>query len=119
MENSDWVCIINQEVKTDTGDVYLTFKLLKRRYRSSEVDEKLKRLDYFNHPYEHDNTIRLIDDIDLPASISLFSLSSTFAALEDVQKGKFKPRNQEVKYANKDENLDDSYGEFDLMKAMN
>ena len=33
-------------MKADTGEVYMTFKLLKRRYRSSETDEKLKRLDY-------------------------------------------------------------------------
>ena len=46
IENSDVVIIINQEVKADTGEVYMTFKLLKRRYRSSETDEKLKRLDY-------------------------------------------------------------------------
>lgn len=88
IENSDVVIIINQEVKADTGDIYLTFKLLKRRYRSSEDDEKLKRLDYFNHPYEAGNTIRLIDDIDLPKSVSLYSLSTQFVAMDDSKRGK-------------------------------
>ena len=88
IENSDVVIIINQEVRADTGEVFLTFKLLKRRYRSSETDEKLKRLDYFNHPYEKDNTIKLIDDIDLPKSISLYSLATQFVSLEETKRGK-------------------------------
>ena len=46
IENSDVVIIINQEVKADSGETYLTFKLLKRRYRSSEHDDNLKKLDY-------------------------------------------------------------------------
>lgn len=88
VENADVVIIINQEVKADTGEVYLTFKLLKRRYRSSETDEKLKRLEYFNHPYEPGNTIKLIDDIELPESVSLYSLATKFISLEDSKRGK-------------------------------
>lgn len=104
IENSDWVCIINQEVKMDTGDVYLTFKMLKRRYRSSEDDEKLKRLDYFNHPYEKENTIKLIDDIDLPDTVSLYSLSSTFMSLEEAKKEKKPMFVKRVERENKDDN---------------
>lgn len=85
--------IINQEVQIDTGKVFLTFKLLKRRYRSSEDDEKLKRLDYFNHPYEEGNTIKLIDDTDKPASVSLMSLSTQFEAFNDGRTGKRGQRN--------------------------
>lgn len=88
IENSDVVIIINQEIKADTGELYLTFKLLKRRYRSSEEDEKLKSLDYFNHPYEPGNSIRLIDDIDLPKSVSLYSLSTQFISVEETNRGK-------------------------------
>ena len=88
IENSDVVIIINQEVKADTGETYLTFKLLKRRYRSSEDDDNLKKLDYFNHPYEPDNTIKLIDDVDLPKSVSLYSLATQFISLEETKKGK-------------------------------
>ena len=98
-ENSDVVIIINQEVKADTGEVYLTFKMLKRRYRSSESDEKLKRLDYFNHPYQSGNTIRLIDDIDLPKSVSLYSLATQFVPLGDNKRG----RNNVVDREDKDE----------------
>lgn len=88
IENSDMCIIINQEVKASSGEVYLTFKMLKRRYRSSESDEKLKRLDYFNHPYEQGNTIKLVDDIDLPESVSLYSLSTQFVSLEESKRGK-------------------------------
>lgn len=88
IENCDWVCVINQEVKADTEDLYLTFKLLKRRYRSSEDDEKLRRLEYFNHPYEPGNSIRLMDDYDLPKSLSLLSLATQFMALEENKRGK-------------------------------
>lgn len=83
VENTDVLIVINQEVKADTNEVYLTFKLLKRRYRSSETDEELKRLTYFNHPYEAGNTIKLIDDIDLPKSVSLYSLSTQFVPLKE------------------------------------
>ena len=78
IENSDWVCILNQETKADTEELFMTFKLLKRRYRSSEESEKMRRLEYFNHPYEPENTICLIDDVNLPKSLSLYSLATQF-----------------------------------------
>ena len=88
IENSDWVCIINKEIKMDTDELFLTFKLLKRRYKSSEDNERLKRLDYFNHPYEPGNDIKLIDDIDLPKPVSVISLSTQFASADDSKRGK-------------------------------
>ena len=107
VENSDVLIIINQEVKADTNEVYLTFKLLKRRYRSSEEDEKLKRLDYFNHPYEPGNTIKLVDDIDLPESVSLYSLATQFVALND-------PRNRKKAFVveREDYTPDDMFSPF-------
>lgn len=44
IENADWVSIINVERKRSTGQMYLTFKRLKIRYRA------LGDSDYFNHP---------------------------------------------------------------------
>ena len=116
-ENSDVVIIINQEVKADTGEVYLTFKMLKRRYRSSESDEKLKRLDYFNHPYQSGNTIRLIDDIDLPKSVSLYSLATQFVPLGDNKRG----RNNVVDREDKDESTSSllKYDPFDISSTIN
>ena len=86
IENSDFVCILIQEIKADTEELFMTFKMLKRRYRSSEESEKMRRLDYFNHPYEPENSICLIDDVNLPKSLSLYSLSTEFKAVGDTQK---------------------------------
>lgn len=60
----------------------MTFKLLKRRYRSSDNDDKLRELEYFNHPYAKGSSIRLIDDIEMDESISLTSLASEFVAAD-------------------------------------
>ena len=87
-ENADWTCIINPETKSDTGDLYLTFKMLKRRYRSIEVDDKMRRLDYFNHPFEVGSEIRLIDDINYPKPLSLTSMSTQFEPKDDGIRGK-------------------------------
>lgn len=96
IENSDFCCIINPEVKSDTQELFLTFKLLKRRYRSSEENEKLRRLEYFNQPFEPNNEIRLLDDIDLPAPLALESLSTQFEAV-DNKRGKENAVTREVK----------------------
>lgn len=79
-ENSDWTCIINPQRKKDTGDLYMVFKLLKRRYRSSETNEKMRQLDYFNQPFEAGNEIRLLDDLDLDEPLGILSLSTEFVA---------------------------------------
>lgn len=76
--------------------MFLTFKLLKRRYRSSEEDERLRRLDYFNHPFEPGNEIRLIDDIDLPTPVSLESLATQFEGV-DEKRGKQNAVNRDSK----------------------
>lgn len=118
IENSDVVCILNQEVKMDTGDLYMTFKLLKRRYRSSEESEKLRKLDYFNHPYSKDNEIQLIDDINKDKSLSLTSLSTQFMGAEDVSKrGKKNAVERDKKSNDKSYNME--FEPFDFDKSMN
>lgn len=106
IENSDFCCIINPEVKSDTQELFLTFKLLKRRYRSSEENEKLRRLEYFNQPFEPNNEIRLLDDIDLPAPLALESLSTQFEAVEN-KRGKENAVTREVKKKKKRDFNDD------------
>ena len=61
--------------------------MLKRRYRSTEENEKLRRLEYFNQPFEPGNEIRLIDDIDLEKPLALESLATQFEAV-DSNRGK-------------------------------
>lgn len=116
IENSDVVIVINQETKRDTDEVFLAFKLLKRRYRSSEDDDKLRRLDFFHHPYEAGNTIRLIDDIDLPKSISTYSLSTQFVALEETKRGQKNVVERED-IGKKDKQID--YDPFDFDRSNN
>ena len=82
VENSDVVIIINKEKKADTGEVYMTFKLLKRRYRSAETDPRMRQLEYFNHPYVKGSDIKLVQDIELDESVSLTSLASQFIAVD-------------------------------------
>ena len=78
IENTDVLIIINREKKLNTGEVYLTFKLLKRRYGSMDDDELLRELTYFNHPYVKGSGIKLVDDLELDESVSLTSLASSF-----------------------------------------
>lgn len=123
IENSDFCCIINPEVKQDTQELFMTFKLLKRRYRSTESDEKLRRLEYFNQPFEPNNEIRLMDDLDLKKPLALESLGTQFEAV-DEKRGKINAIEREVKgkeekKKKKEQIEEDDYGEFDFTKAIN
>ena len=81
LENADWTCIINQEIQQDTGKLFMTFKQLKKRYRSIEANDRLRRLDYFNQPFEEGSEIRLVDDIEMENAVALESLSTKFEAV--------------------------------------
>ena len=70
-----------------TRQLYMTFKLLKRRYFSPDDDEDLRRLTYFNHPYEIGNDIRLIDDINLDKPVSLALLGTDLVGAEQNKRG--------------------------------
>lgn len=72
-ENCDWLCVLNQERNID-DDIFMSFKLLKRRYKSLEPNVMLHGINYFSHPFEKGNTIKLIDDINNKKSLSLSSL---------------------------------------------
>ena len=122
LENSDWCCIINPEVKQSTDELYLTFKLLKRRYRSTEENQKLRSLTYFNHPFEQGNEIRLIDDVELTQSLSLESLATVFVAKDDNKQDTAierptKDKNDKPSILKKKET--EVFEDFDFNKAMN
>lgn len=127
IENSDVVIIINPEVKSDTNELFLTFKLLKRRYRSSEEDEKLRRLEYFNHPFHPENGIKLIDDIEFAKPLSLESLSTKFEAVDDKRgktnaierESKEEPSNDQKDKKKKKQSFDEEFEPFDIDKAAN
>ena len=101
MENVDWACIINVEKKKETGQYYITFKRVKIRYRDPND------LGYFNHPFNVENRMQLIDDLYMEKSLSEESLSSSFEGVVDITtKGK--------KHATKRKIDDDSDGLFDF-----
>ena len=75
IENADWVCIINIEKKKDTGQYFLTFKRTKIRY-----GDKAEGMTYFNQPFGDGNKIRLLEDVLLPKSLAITSLSTGLGA---------------------------------------
>lgn len=87
LENADWVCVLNQEVKRSTDELFMTFKLLKRRYRSADDDANMRRLTYFNQPYEPGNEIRLLDDVGMARPLFVQSLAGDLSSLEDKKRG--------------------------------
>jgi replicative DNA helicase len=119
IENSDWVCVLNQEVKQDTLELFMTFKLLKRRYRSSDEDENMRKLQYFNQPYEPGNEIKLMDDVGLTKPLMTLSMSNQMMALEDVKRGKKNAveREEKVKTANQMYQMMD-FDPFDVDKSI-
>jgi len=72
VDNSDFVGILYQEYKKEGKEdkKYLTFKVGKKRGGEIEVP-------YFAHPFEDDNWLKLIEDIDEPQSLSLLQLSDS------------------------------------------
>lgn len=71
VENSDWVCILNIERQRVTNDYFLTFKLVKIRYADTS-----KIITYFNQPFLNKSSIALAEDVNLPKSLALLSLTS-------------------------------------------
>lgn len=80
IENVDHATIINVEKKRQTGQYYLTFKRVKIRYND------MSDLSYFNHPFNIESKMQLLDDIDLDHSLSEESLASDFDAVDLLNK---------------------------------
>jgi hypothetical protein len=79
-ENVDWCCILNVEIERSSGNRFLTFKELKKRYRS------MTDITYFNHPFVEGSTIMLVNDVELDKSVSKTSLSSNMYGMPEQQK---------------------------------
>ena len=54
----------------------MSFKLMKRRYRSGDENELLRNLTYFNQPFEPGNDIKLMDDVTLPRPLMVLGLGT-------------------------------------------
>lgn len=116
LENSDFTCIINPELKRDTNQLYLTFKLLKRRYRSLETDTDMRRLDYFNQPFVENSEIRLVDDLDNEKPLGIRSIANNFNPVEENTKkiDGIKSKKELKKY---EDNNVDVIGSFDINES--
>lgn len=75
-ENSDMTCVLYKEYVADQGQYWMGFKLLKRRYRSTETAEKLRNLEFFYQPCIKGNEIKIMDDADEVKSLAVYSLKS-------------------------------------------
>lgn len=101
----------------------MVFKLLKRRYRSTDTDEKLRRLEYFNQPFEEDSEIRLVDDYYMDEPVALTSLSTEFDPAENNNKRgsssavqrdvKVKPEKEKGKKSKGGESITDLFDTFE------
>jgi hypothetical protein len=101
----------------------MTFKLLKRRYRSTEESDKLRRMDYFNQPFEANSEIRLIDDLELPKPLGLTSLATQFTQVEEEKALNGKTKKDKEKEKKKSSVFDDASADdfepFNFDKSMN
>ena len=79
----------------------MTFKLLKRRYRSSDENERMRKLEYFNQPYEPGNEIKLMDDVELERPLMMLGMSNQMSSLEDMKRGKKNAVEREEKQQHK------------------
>lgn len=113
-ENGDWMCVINDEFQASTGKLFQVYKLLKRRYRSSEDDLKLRRLDYFCQPYEDGSEIRLVEDAYDKEPASVFSLATNFQSAEESKRGK----KNAVERKSTDEEKIEGYEPFEFGKLV-
>lgn len=48
----------------------------------------MRKLEYFNQPYEPGNEIKLMDDVDLDRPLMMYGMSNQMTALEDMKRGK-------------------------------
>ena len=79
MEDSDWVCLINREIRHSDKQMFLTFKRLKIRGKTDATVA-----DYFNYPFTNEKYIRLESDVNEPFSKAIRSLASDLEAAPEM-----------------------------------
>lgn len=100
IEDSDWVCLINLEMQRSTNQLFLTFKRLKIRGKSSLP--AMAAVDYFNHPFANAKNIRLETDVDKEHTVSVISLATDLESIEEKESSfnelpKDRPTLEEIK----------------------
>ena len=89
VEETDVMILINPEVRRSTNSLYLSIKRLKFRGKKDPLS-----LDYFNHPFAENSTIRLEVDVDRDKPLSILSLSSDLETADEkvLEKMSSRPR---------------------------
>ena len=89
VEESDVVIFINPEIQKSSNRLFLTFKRFKIRGKKDPLS-----LDYFNHPFEIENNIRLAIDVDKEKPLSVLSLSCDLESVDEkiLEKVSSRPR---------------------------
>jgi len=93
LKNVDSAIAINKEID-DNGYEYMTFKNMKQRTSRSK-NRKNKFSDYFAHPLEPENGIKLMYDIHLDEPLSRETLDELKAEKDVISRGR--PKKREVK----------------------
>lgn len=75
VEEADMTIIINREYSESQKQTFLSFKLCHSRVKEPEIK-------YFAHPFEKENTMRLIPDINLEEPLSRVSIA--FDEIQDT-----------------------------------
>lgn len=81
VENADWICMLNLERKSSTGELFVSFKRTKQRAGSSGGKND-SLCTYFNHPFVPDSALRLQTDVDKDKCVSVVTLKSDIEAVD-------------------------------------
>jgi len=102
-------CIINREYKQSTDTWYLSFKQIKTRAKNPTIN-------YFAHPFEHGNGMRLIEDFNLKEPVSLKTISDDLATNDQIaSKGRISARHKHAITDNDDKEEDNKIEEKKLV----
>jgi hypothetical protein len=86
IENVDAAYILAKEMRESTGNEYLTVKNIASRGKSNS-------LTYFAHPFEEGYGMKLVEDIGMAKSASVFDLADDLANFDPTGKNSGKTRN--------------------------
>ena len=76
-EDSDWMAVINLEMRKSDQKLFLTIKRVKIRGKKDP-----NGIDYFNHPFTNEKCIRLETDVDKDYVASVRSLASSLESVD-------------------------------------
>lgn len=89
VQEADWVGSINLERRKSTKSSHMSFKLYKIRGKLDPM-----QIDYFNHPFAENGSLRLIPDVNLEKSVSMILSASDLETVSDDDDQSYSSRAQ-------------------------